>query len=157
MSRPQPSKISRSVRFCYEEAAIYKLTSKPLLFFALAILALLLASCSVGAFPTVQAEQSEPEPAAGQVETVPSEPESPVAPEAGEAEPQPDILAPTDTVAPAATQTAAPTDPPPSQEPTEVVLPEPEPEVRTALAASDPESVQLASGRPQLVEFFAFW
>jgi len=29
--------------------------------------------------------------------------------------------------------------------------------VKTALEASDPSSVQLASGEPQLVEFFAFW
>lgn len=29
--------------------------------------------------------------------------------------------------------------------------------VRSELAATDPQTVQLASGRPQLVEFFAFW
>ena len=30
-------------------------------------------------------------------------------------------------------------------------------EVKTGLEATDPEKVQLASGKPQLVEFFAFW
>ncbi len=29
--------------------------------------------------------------------------------------------------------------------------------VRTALAATDPSTVNLASGKPTLVEFFAFW
>jgi hypothetical protein len=31
------------------------------------------------------------------------------------------------------------------------------PTPRTELAASDPDSVVLAAGQPQLVEFFAFW
>jgi hypothetical protein len=41
------------------------------------------------------------------------------------------------------------------------VAPYPEPtgapEVKTELEASDPATVTLASGKPQLVEFFAFW
>jgi hypothetical protein len=32
-----------------------------------------------------------------------------------------------------------------------------QPAVKTGLEATDPGSVQLASGRPQLIEFFAFW
>jgi hypothetical protein len=31
------------------------------------------------------------------------------------------------------------------------------PEVKEGLVATDPKSVQLASGSPQLIEFFAFW
>lgn len=38
--------------------------------------------------------------------------------------------------------------------PTEVPAPKP---ARTALEATDPTTVSLASGRPTLVEFFAFW
>lgn len=41
------------------------------------------------------------------------------------------------------------------------VAPYPEPtgapEVKTELEATDPATVTLASGKPQLVEFFAFW
>jgi len=32
-----------------------------------------------------------------------------------------------------------------------------QPAVKAGLTATDPGSVQLASGRPQLIEFFAFW
>jgi hypothetical protein len=32
-----------------------------------------------------------------------------------------------------------------------------EPIIRTELAATDPATVDLASGKPTLVEFFAFW
>jgi hypothetical protein len=35
--------------------------------------------------------------------------------------------------------------------------PERTPTVREGLQATDPGSVVLASGRPQLIEFFAFW
>jgi hypothetical protein len=35
--------------------------------------------------------------------------------------------------------------------------PGPTPTIRRGLHATDPGSVVLASGRPQLVEFFAFW
>jgi hypothetical protein len=50
----------------------------------------------------------------------------------------------------------------PALEPTEeeVVVPTEEPikpELKTALVATDPGSVNLASGTPTLVEFFAFW
>jgi len=38
--------------------------------------------------------------------------------------------------------------------PTEAPTPRP---VKTALEATDPATVVLASGRPTLVEFFAFW
>jgi hypothetical protein len=65
------------------------------------------------------------------------------------------VLAPTTEAAPAgeatgaalapAGETAAPTEPP---------APKP---VRTELEATDPTTVSLASGRPMLVEFFAFW
>ena len=41
------------------------------------------------------------------------------------------------------------------------VAPNPEPtgapEVKTELEATDPATVTLATGKPQLVEFFAFW
>jgi hypothetical protein len=54
---------------------------------------------------------------------------------------------PTAPPAPEATEAAAPTDAPPAAAPT----------ARTGLEASDPTSVDLASGTPTLVEFFAFW
>ena len=31
------------------------------------------------------------------------------------------------------------------------------PEIKTDFVATDPGTVELAAGRPQLVEFFAFW
>jgi hypothetical protein len=52
---------------------------------------------------------------------------------------------------------------PATAEPTLTALPpfsspeEPTPTIRRGLHATDPGSVVLASGRPQLVEFFAFW
>jgi ABC-type Na+ efflux pump permease subunit len=39
-------------------------------------------------------------------------------------------------------------------EPTEEVQ---KPELKTGLVATDPDSVNLSSGKPTLVEFFAFW
>jgi hypothetical protein len=39
----------------------------------------------------------------------------------------------------------------------EVETPEGQPAVRTQMEATDPVTVNLASGKPQLVEFFAFW
>lgn len=55
-------------------------------------------------------------------------------------------------------QVAEPADQPVPQSP-ESAAPEPAApiEVRTGLAATDPNSVDLASGTPTLVEFFAFW
>jgi hypothetical protein len=35
--------------------------------------------------------------------------------------------------------------------------PEQQAGVRTQMEATDPETVSLAAGQPQLVEFFAFW
>jgi hypothetical protein len=55
----------------------------------------------------------------------------------------------------------APTDVAPRASPSSAVATspsaEPTPTVRHGLHATDPGSVELASGRPQLVEFFAFW
>jgi hypothetical protein len=53
-----------------------------------------------------------------------------------------------DSQAPAATYTPFPYPEPGAEEP---------PIVNEKLEASDPATVQLASGKPQLVEFFAFW
>ena len=49
--------------------------------------------------------------------------------------------------------------PRPEVSPTETdqVLEEPTPMVRAGLHATDPNGVVLTSGRPTLVEFFAFW
>ena len=48
----------------------------------------------------------------------------------------------------------------PAQDPVEMDAPvegNPQPEPRQGLEATDPASVVLASGQPQIVEFFAFW
>ena len=46
-----------------------------------------------------------------------------------------------------------------AEAPEEVAVEEAAPpvQVKTAMEATDPSTVQLASGTPQLVEFFAFW
>lgn len=60
----------------------------------------------------------------------------------------PMVLAPSDTPT---SESAAPTQPAfPTQAPTA-------PEPRGELAATDPAGVDLKSGEPQLIEFFAFW
>lgn len=55
-------------------------------------------------------------------------------------------------------QVAEPTDQPVPESP-DLAAPEPAApiQVRTGLAATDPSTVDLASGTPTLVEFFAFW
>lgn len=67
---------------------------------------------------------------------------------------------------PAPVQEEAPTDAPaPTDVPTEAAEPEPAAEEPVAVAtsrgpqlvATDPSTVNLASGEPQLIEFFAFW
>ncbi len=59
------------------------------------------------------------------------------------------------------TATLLPTDAPASATPTDVVevveSPSGECEYKPSMEATDPSSVQLASGGVQLVEFFAFW
>ena len=53
--------------------------------------------------------------------------------------------------------TAAPEPTPtPEPEPTEVAL-EPPPAFSEDLRATDPQTVALGQGHPQLIEFFAFW
>lgn len=69
-------------------------------------------------------------------------------------------VAPPTSNAPAAAPTSAPATAEPTVEvqPTEAVEAAPTPHaVKTELAATDPSTVQLAAGKPQLVEFFAFW
>ncbi len=68
-------------------------------------------------------------------------------------QPPPDTATPLPLVPP--TEAA----PSPIVTPSEASLapPEPTPTVRKGLHATDPGSVVLASGKPQLVEFFAFW
>lgn len=58
-------------------------------------------------------------------------------------------LSPTTSATEKPTASALPTQENPA--PTESLV------VKTELEATDPGSVQLASGKPQLVEFFAFW
>ena len=57
------------------------------------------------------------------------------------------------TAEPVAEPTTAPT---PVVEPTEVAL-GPPPAFHEELQATDPQTVVLGAGRPQLVELFAFW
>lgn len=56
-----------------------------------------------------------------------------------------------------ATKLEAPPSPRPSAvEPTSAAS-QPTPTLRVGLQATDPQTVVLASGKPQLVEFFAYW
>jgi hypothetical protein len=65
--------------------------------------------------------------------------------------------APTSTlVAEAAPVEAAPSPLPAMDEPSSSG-PEPTPTLRVGLQATDPQTVVLGSGKPQLVEFFAYW
>ena len=113
-----------------------KLTkSFPHLLMMLLIGGFLLAACSQPA-PTTQTEAlAEP---SSPTQTQPGE--LPTA--TGEGYPAPQ------SQAPAATYTPFPYPGPGAEKP---------PAVKEGLEASDPAMVQLASGKPQLVEFFAFW
>jgi len=58
----------------------------------------------------------------------------------------------------ASSETETPTAMGPAQdEPTEENEKVPTPTVRSGLEATDPDSVQIAAGDVQLIEFFAFW
>jgi len=62
---------------------------------------------------------------------------------------------PTPTAVEEPTVTAEPTATP-EPEPTEVAL-EPPPAFREEMIATDPQTVVLGQGHPQVIEFFAFW
>ena len=99
----------------------------------LILLALALSGCT--------AISSDDTPAAG-AEQVAQATEAPAA------EPTPTAMEePTATVQP--TPTAQP-------EPTEVALPPP-PAFSEEITATDPQTVVLGAGKPQVLEFFAFW
>jgi hypothetical protein len=67
------------------------------------------------------------------------------------------LPAPTSTPPVQVTQVEAPPSPlPPVAEPTSAGA-EPTPTLRMGLQATDPRTVELASGEPQMVEFFAYW
>ena len=113
---------------------------KERVFLLAATLSLLLAACTGSAPATPQAGLPAP---AVQVTTNAGAP-------AVEAS-APTASSPTEAVA-AATDAPlpAPTEAPPAQEPPPVP-------VKTGFVPTNPETVQLASGHPQLIEFFAFW
>lgn len=93
----------------------------------LILAALVLVGCSPGVASPLPSDQVEPSPA-------------------DTATPAPTVLpteAAPDPIATPLGSTSAP--------------PEPTPTARRGLQATDPGSVVLAAGRPQLVEFFAFW
>jgi hypothetical protein len=56
-----------------------------------------------------------------------------------------------------ATATSVPSETPAEQAEPAQVPTEPKPVPRAGLAATDPNSVQIGSGEPLLIEFFAFW
>lgn len=71
----------------------------------------------------------------------------------------PQVLAPSDPQAGGESDTAVDSAQP-AQDPVELDAPvegNQQPEPRQGLEATDPGSVVLASGQPQIVEFFAFW
>lgn len=75
---------------------------------------------------------------------------------------EPNVTGPGPTSAPAAEPTNPPAAGPtnaPAAEPTNAlaVAPTATREIKTDFVATDPSTVQLAAGKPQLVEFFAVW
>jgi outer membrane biosynthesis protein TonB len=110
----------------------------------IAMLALLTTACT-GTFPTAQAELPAALPA---LATVAVDAPSPAAPTADTASAAPPADIPTDPP-----PADIPTDPPPADIPTQA----PPATIDPNLHATDPGTVSLASGRVQLVEFFAFW
>ena len=104
---------------------------------------LLLAACAPATAPQT-AQPEVPAQVAAATEkprvTQPASQETPVVSAATE----PPVVAPT-TDTPAAVPTEGPAGTP-TRKP-----------VKTELEATDPTTVNLAAGRPQLVEFFAFW
>ncbi len=86
---------------------------------------------------------------------MPSE-DAPAGPEAAQAEPA--------TSSPDVPTAASVEDPAPTAQPTATAQPEPTkvalgppPAFSAELRATDPQTVALGAGRPQLVELFAFW
>jgi len=77
-------------------------------------------------------------------------PQPPPESEVGLADPGQPASTSVANAAPAAAPSAAPTDQTAPSQPTARTI-------RTELAATDPATVNLASGKPTLVEFFAFW
>lgn len=66
---------------------------------------------------------------------------------------------PTESIDPVetATATSVPSETPMEQAEPAQIPTEPKPVPRAGLAATDPNSVQIGSGEPLLIEFFAFW
>lgn len=81
--------------------------------------------------------------------------DQPAAPQENTQPTDTEAVLPTDTNEPTQEMTAT-TESEPSQ-PTEQAEIEEKPTARVGLQATDPETVNLASGEIQLVEFFAFW
>lgn len=118
---------------------------------------LLLVACSTGQSPTEETtvtETAEVAPTEVPTEVEPTEAEQEIVatptdlPEEEEAEIETEVY-------------PAPGYPPPTQSTDFEPYPSPEqesaPPVKTQLEASDPATVVLATGQPQLIEFFAFW
>ncbi|OGO65561.1 MAG: hypothetical protein A2Z45_10390 [Chloroflexi bacterium RBG_19FT_COMBO_55_16] len=126
--------------------------SFPLLLMIFLIGGFLLAACSQSA-PTTQTEAQRTggggETPLAVITEAPAKPSSPTQTQPGDL--------------PTATAESYPA--PEAQGPVATYTPFPYPEpgagspppVKEGLEASDPATVQLASGKPQLVEFFAFW
>jgi hypothetical protein len=64
---------------------------------------------------------------------------------------------PTSTPEAQASRVEAPLSPLPTVDDPTSAEPQPTPTLRVGLQATDPQTVVLASGKPQLVEFFAYW
>jgi hypothetical protein len=117
------------------------------------VASLLLAGCATaGSSPVlVEAEPGVGSAPAGSaaMESVPAEAD-PGDTVAAEADTPTENDIPEESVSP--TESASP------DESTEAISqPDPRPTARAELHASDPSGVKLAAGKPQLVEFFAFW
>ena len=147
------------------------LVKKPIWFSFLGVLIglLFLSACiptSVPTTPTATPDTHEVQlPAVGagtdqEPDPLPSEPEEPVTAD----QPQPAVDYPEPVDATVATEAPYPypdpadaviatAEPYPDPQPTTMVQPTP----RVDMEATDPAMVSLASGRVQLVEFFAFW
>jgi len=118
---------------------------------------LMLVACSTGESPTVEStatDSADVAPTEVPTEVVPTEAEQEIVATPSDQPEEEEAVIETEVY-------PAPGYPAPTQATGFEPYPSPEqesaPPVKTGLEASDPSTVVLATGKPQLIEFFAFW